>query len=134
MRAWLGFLTRNRLLEIALAVVVGLAALELAKTISDTAVSVLAQHAGRDPFGADSDLSGLFYGPTALNITVADTIVVYGSVLAAVLTLGLVALAGVWVVRRRDRALGECPYCASRIPYDSTHCAYCGSSVASGEP
>jgi len=31
-------------------------------------------------------------------------------------------------------ALGACPFCASRIPYDSTHCAYCGSGLAPGEP
>ena len=48
--------------------------------------------------------------------------------------LGLVALVGVLVTRRRDRVLGECPFCASRIPYASTHCAYCGSGVNPGEP
>lgn len=134
MRDWLGFLTRNRLLEMALAVVGGLAALNFAKAISDTVVEVLAQQVGRDPSGEGWNLAGLFYGPTALNFTVTDTVIVYGHALAALLTLGLVALAGLWVIRRRDRELGECPFCASRIPYESTHCAYCGSSVEPGEP
>jgi hypothetical protein len=44
------------------------------------------------------------------------------------------ALAGIFIVRRRDRELGECPLCASRIPYESTHCTYCGSGVTPGEP
>jgi len=96
-------------------------------------VSVLAQHVGNDPSG-DDGLLNLFYGPYDLNFTVGDTVVVYGQVLVSALTIGLIGLAAVPVLRRRNRELGECPFCASRIPYESTHCAYCGSAVAPGEP
>jgi len=61
-------------------------------------------------------------------------VIVYGGVLSATLGIGFVASAGVFIIRRRDRELGVCPHCVSRIPYDSTHCAYCGSGVAPGEP
>jgi len=133
MRGWLAFLVRNRLLDVALAVAVGSAAATAAQEISQLAVSVLAQHVGNDPSG-DDGLLNLFYGPYDLNFTVGDTVVVYGQVLVSALTIGLIGLAAVPVLRRRNRELGECPFCASRIPYESTHCAYCGSAVAPGEP
>ncbi|OFW72268.1 MAG: hypothetical protein A2Y55_07080 [Actinobacteria bacterium RBG_16_68_12] len=137
MRAWLAFLTRGRLLELALAVALGSAAVAIAESISDTATSVLAQHVGRDPTGEDGTVEGLlnlFSSQPYLNFSVGDTIVVYGAILSALLTLALLALFAAAVVRQLDRMLGRCPFCASRIPHESTHCAYCGSTVAPGEP
>jgi hypothetical protein len=99
-------------------------------------VSILAQHIGDDPFSdseAISDLVNLFSGPYYLNFTIGGTVIAYGPLLAAALGLGVIALLAWFVVRLRDRVLGECPFCASRIPYESTHCAYCGSGVAPGE-
>jgi hypothetical protein len=61
-------------------------------------------------------------------------VIFYGEVLASAIALVLVALVGLMVVRTRDRELGVCPFCDSRIPYESTHCAYCGSGVAPGKP
>jgi hypothetical protein len=136
MRAWVTFLTRGRLLELTLAIALGSAALAFAENLSDTAMSILAQHVGSDPTGEDGtvlSLVNLVSGPYYLNFKVGDTIVVYGTTLSAVLTLGLLGLLALAVVRRRNRVLGTCPFCASRIPRESTHCAYCGSAVALGE-
>jgi hypothetical protein len=136
MRAWAAALVRGRMLEVAIAIAVGYAALDLADQIARLSTGILGQHIGDDPFatGTVMDLVSLFDAPYYLNFSIAGTIVVYGTVLSSALAFGLVALAAVVVVRRRDSALGQCPFCASRIPYESTHCAYCGSGVASGEP
>lgn len=137
MRGWLASLVQGRTLEIGLALALGYAAVTLAEATTSIGVSTLAQHVGRDPFGDEEAISGvldLFAGPYYLNFSIGNTAIIYGQLLSAAIVLGLVALAAVYVVRRRDRALGVCPFCASRIPYESTHCAYCGSSVAPGEP
>jgi large-conductance mechanosensitive channel len=136
MRDWLASLSRGRALDLALALALGSALATLAEKLADVPVTALAQNFGRDPFDDDTvlELLNLFSAPYYLNVSLGRTVIAYGPVLSALLALGLVALAAVVVVRRRDRVLGECPFCASRIPYESTHCAYCGSSVAPGEP
>jgi hypothetical protein len=134
MRAWLAFLTRNRLLEIALALALGTAAFQVAESFATIAVTVLSQHVGSNPYGdASGQFDPVYLGPVSLNFNVADTIVIYGQILVEALTLGLIALGALWVIRRRDRELGECPFCSSRISYESTHCAYCGSGVSPAE-
>jgi large-conductance mechanosensitive channel len=136
MRAWSLFIVRNRLLDIALAVALGIAAYEVVRKLSEAGVTALAQHVGRYP--GDDDGTGLLnllsYGPYNLYVEIAGTYVVYGQVLVGAIAFGLVALAGVFVIRARKSHLGECPFCASRIPYESTHCAYCGSSVSAETP
>jgi hypothetical protein len=136
MRAWAAALVRGRMLEVAVAIALGYALHEVAEQIVRVSSGILAQHVGEDPFATETviDLVSLFEAPYYFNFSVAGTIVVYGNVLSSVVVAALVVLAAAIVVRRRDRVLGECPFCASRIPYESTHCAYCGSSVAPGEP
>ena len=138
MRDWLSSLSSDRVAEVALALALGYAFVTLAENLVHIPVSVLAQNFGRDPSSDNEDvvvgLLGLFTTPYYLYFKIGGTFIAYGPVLAAALVLGLVALVGWYVVRRRDRALGECPFCASRIPYESTHCAYCGSGVASNSP
>jgi hypothetical protein len=130
-RAWLASLGRGRALEIALALALGYALFSLAESIASSTTAVLAQHLGRVPFGEGEGFPiDLFSAPGYFNFEVGGTLIFYGPVLSALIAAGLVLLAGIFVVRRRDRALGECPFCASRIPYESTHCAYCGSGVA----
>lgn len=136
MRAWLASLGRGRSLEIALALALGYALFTVAESVASITTSILAQHLGREPeiFG---DLGGYpidtFSAPLFFNFEIGGTVFFYGSVLSALIGLGLVLLAGVFVVRRRDRALGTCPHCASRIPHESTHCAYCGSGIAAAD-
>ena len=133
MRRWLSSLAVGRLPELALALAAGYAIWSLVEDVADVAVNVLAQRIGRDPTGESGtvhDLLSLFSNATYfLNFSIGSTVIFYGPTLSATLALGLILLVGVFVVRRRDRELGVCPFCASRIPYHSTHCAYCGSGL-----
>jgi large-conductance mechanosensitive channel len=127
MREWLTALTRGRVLELALALAFGTTLATFATTLVDIPVSALAQHVGRSPF------EDVLFAPYSLNFSLGKTVIVYGETLEALLSLGLLALVAMIIVRRRDRVLGVCPFCASRIPHESKHCAYCGSGVAPGE-
>lgn len=132
MRSWLAWLVRERLTDIALALALGTALVTLAETLTDVFVSALAQHVGRNPYAEDGpilELFDLFSAQFYLSFSLGSTVIVYGRVLSTVIVLGVLAFVAVVVVRRRDRELGECPFCASRIPHESRHCAYCGSSV-----
>lgn len=136
MRDWLSSLTANRVPELALALAAGYALVTLAETVVRIPVSALAQNVGRNPYEeGDTGLGllDLFYAPYYLNFSVGPTVIAYGQVLSAVLALGLVSTIAGLVVRRRDRQLGVCPFCASRIPYESRHCAYCGSGLEPAE-
>jgi len=136
-RAWLSSLVAGRALELALSLAIGYSAVTLAGALGDSATTALAQHIGRDPSGESGTVLGLLSlfsnGTYLLNFSIESTVVFYGPVLSATLAVGLIFLVGVFVVRRRDRELGACSSCASRIPHDSTHCAYCGSGVAPAE-
>ncbi len=139
MRAWLTSLAHGRVLELALAFGVGYAAVTLANAVADVGVDILAQHAGRDP--SDSGRGGtilglldLFSAPYYLNFSIGNTVIVYGEVLSSTLTLGLVALIGLVIVRRRYRELGICPLCTALMPHDATRCAICGSALEPAEP
>jgi hypothetical protein len=136
MRSWVASLTRERVLDVALALALGTALVRLAEELADMLVSVLSQHLGRSPFEGDDTIFGLDprTAPYSLNFSLGGTVIAYGFVLSGLLVLGLLGLAAVAVIRQRDRVLGACPFCASRIPHESRHCAYCGSSVAPGEP
>lgn len=136
MRVWLSSLLNGRALEVALALALGFAAVTLASEFADVATRILAQHAGHNPYGNDDTVVGLgevYTSPYFLYFNVGNTALVYGPTVSAALALALVALVALLVVRWRDRELGVCPFCVSRIPYESTHCAYCGSSVEPAE-
>jgi large-conductance mechanosensitive channel len=131
-RAWLAFLVQGRALALALALGLGSAAASLADQLSNLAVGVLAEHAGRYP-DEDNTVLGLldlFSSPYYLYFTVGGTVVVYGFVLSAALALSLLVVAALLIVRRADRELRSCPFCAARIPHDTARCAICGSSLA----
>lgn len=136
MRDWITSLVHGRLLELALALAVGAAAAALADTTADIGIGLFAQHFGHVPFGEEGGtnegVANLIADPYLLNFTIGSTVIFYGEVLSALLAVGLVALTGLFVVRKRDRELGTCPFCASRIPHGSSHCAYCGSTVEAG--
>jgi hypothetical protein len=133
MSGWLAWLVRGRSLELACALALGYGASILAKDIADVPVVAVAQHVdARSPLLGELNLfaSGVYL----LNFEIGSTVFFGGEVLASLLAVVLVGLVTLVVVRRRDRVLGACPFCASRIPYESGHCAYCGSTVALGEP
>ena len=95
---------------LALVFAIAFAAFELADAVAQAVVTAI-QYELLDPESGDSGLS------------------IRRPVLAAVIALGLVGLVAVAMVRLRDKELSACPFCASRIPYESRHCAYCGSGV-----
>lgn len=137
MRSWLSWLVRERLLDVALALALGYALVTFAEKFADLCISALAQNFGRDPYRQDDSTLGaldLFSAPYHLNFSLGSTVIAYGPMLSALLALGLVVVLAAVIVRRRDRQLRVCPFCASRIPHPSRHCAYCGSSVAPGAP
>lgn len=133
MRAWLIELVRGRVLEITLALALGIALAALAKAGAALGLDIIGQLVGRNPFG-NEDAVGAPDARYLLNFEIGSTVVFYGDILVALLALGLVGSAALFVIRRRDRELRLCPFCASRIPHTSTHCAYCGSGVEPGEP
>jgi hypothetical protein len=133
MREWISSLSTERLPEYAIALAAGYALATVAGDIADLAMSILAQHAGSTLGDGDASLiglTGLVNAPFYLNVEIGGAIVVYGHLLSAVLALWLVALAGYVVIRRRNRELAACPSCASLVPRESTHCAYCASAIA----
>lgn len=138
MREWLSALASDRVPEIAVGLALGYATVRLAEHLVGVPVAIFARHFGRGVGGEEPDVIlgafNLFNSPYYLNFSIGDTYVAYGPVVASALVLGLVGLASWIVVRQRDRVLGECPFCASQIRYESTHCAYCGSGIAPGEP
>lgn len=121
-------LVRGRWLELALAVSLGYAVAKLADSVASIPALILAQHVSDDEgvLGLQNLFSGGLY---LLNFELGSTVIFYGRVLASTIALGLVAVIAVLIVRMRDRELGICPFCASRIPYESAHCAYCGSGL-----
>jgi large-conductance mechanosensitive channel len=132
MHDWFAWLTRGRTLDLVLALALGTALATLAENAVDIPISALAQNVGRNPYAPDQTVLGLldlFSSPYYLNVSLGETVIAYGPTLAALLTVGLLALACLLVVRRRERMLDACPYCASLVPRDSQHCAYCGSSL-----
>lgn len=133
MSGWLAWLVKGRSLELGCALALGYAMSLVAKNIAEVPALALAQQIEED---ADVlDLLNLFSsGLYLLNFEIASTVFFYGDVLASALALALVVLVTLVVVKRRDRVLGTCPYCASLIPHESRHCAYCGSGIEPGEP
>ena len=136
MKTWLEWLIHGRSLELACALALGYALSLLAKEVADVPVLTLAQHVGNPASSAtELGLLNLFSsGLYLLNFRIGSTVFFYGGVLAAGVAVALVAITAAVVVKLGDRGLAACTYCASRIPRDSTHCAYCGSGVSPGTP
>jgi large-conductance mechanosensitive channel len=136
MRDWFAWLTRARILDLTLALALGTALATLTENVVGVPISALAQNVGRNPYAPDQTVLGLldlFSSPYYLNFNLGGTVIAYGPALAALITLGLLAVICSLLVRQRDRMLDTCPFCASRIPYEATHCAYCGSGISPGE-
>jgi len=127
-KAWLATLTRDRALELAVAIALGYAFAQFVESLTEVPIVALAQHVSDDV-----EDFGLFQGSVYyLQFHVGSTVIAYGPILGPMLALAVTAGIAWVMVRRRDRELGECPFCASRIPYESKHCAFCGSSVSPG--
>ena len=132
MKGWRASLIRNRALELAVALALGYALAKLAEASATIPVTALAQHVTDE--GDVIGLLNLFSaGVYLLNFSVGSTVIFYGQVLASMLALGFVLVVAWLVVRLRDGDLERCPFCVSRIPPESRHCAYCGSTLVPNE-
>ena len=132
MKSWITLLIRDRALELAIALSLGYAFARLAEDLTTIPVTALAQHVSDE--GGVVDLLNLFSsGVYLLNFRIGSTVIVYGQVLASTLALGLVLVIAWLLVMIRNGRLAVCSFCSSRIPPESRHCAYCGSTLVPAE-
>jgi large conductance mechanosensitive channel len=127
LREFKAFVMRGNLLELATAVVLGLAFNAVIQSlVGDILMNLIAAVFGEPDFAG-------------LSFTINDAEIRYGAFINAVINFLLVALALFLVIKaynrtQRPRALEEpatreCPYCLSAIPVLATRCLYCTSEV-----
>jgi large conductance mechanosensitive channel len=121
------FLFRGNLIDLAVAVVIGLAfAAVVTALVEDLLTPLIAAIFGRPDF---SDLT----------FTINDSVFRYGDFLNALITFVLIAAAIYFFVVvpmkrlvRREEETRSCPECLSDMPVAARRCAHCGEvSVAS---
>ena len=121
------FALRANVLELAIAVILGLAfGAVITSLVDDVLMNLIAALVGEPDF---SDLT----------FTVGDAVIRYGAFLTALVNFLLVALALFLVVRAINRAtrkpadeeptVRECPFCLSTIPSRATRCSACTMEV-----
>jgi large conductance mechanosensitive channel len=121
------FVMRGNLLELATAVILGLAFNAVIQSlVNDVLMNLIAAVVGEPSF-------------EGLSFTINDAEVRYGAFINAVINFLLVALALFLVIRAYNRmqrpkteeepATRECPFCASAIPVAAKRCPFCTSDV-----
>jgi large conductance mechanosensitive channel len=122
LRQLIRLLLSRSVIELAAAIILGIACVSLLQEVARVVVSVVAQLTVDD----DSALSGL------VTFSVGDTVVYYGEVLkwllAGLLGAGVVAL----LLRHTAQGMRECPECLSTIPTEAAVCRYSSSDLAPG--
>jgi large conductance mechanosensitive channel len=126
------FLTRGNLVELAVAVVIGLAfAALVAAFVADIVTPIVGAIIGKHDF-------------SALSFTVNDSVFKYGDFLNVLITFVSTAAAVFFFVVKPYNALVQrarreptpdpttkkCPECLSEIPIEARRCAFCTSVVA----
>ena len=127
------FLLRGNLVELAVAVVIGVAFAALVNAlVEDLITPLIAAIGGKQDF-------------SALTFTINDSVFRYGDFLNALLSFLVIAAAVYFLVvkpvnalmaRRKteppvDESVRECPECLSSIPSSARRCAFC-TTVLSG--
>ena len=121
------FLFRGNLIDLAVAVVIGLAFAAVVTALVEGLITPL--------------IAALFGQPdfSQLTFTINDSVFRYGDFLNAVLTFVLIAAAIYFIVvvpakrlRPDEAETRQCPECLSEIPVAARRCAFCGEvSLAS---
>jgi large conductance mechanosensitive channel len=123
------FLLRGNLVDLAVAVVIGVAFNAVVQAlIADIITPLIAAIAGKPKFGA-------------LSFTIHHSTFSYGLFINAVLSFVIIAAVIYYLVvspvnrimalaqRNKDATTRTCPECASEIPVVATRCMYCTAEV-----
>lgn len=123
------FLLRGNLIELAVAVVIGVAFNTVIQAlISDLITPIISAIGGKPDFGA-------------LSFTVNHSRFAYGAFINALLSFAIIAAVIYFLVvmpservielteRRKDATERECPECLSQIPVAARRCMFCTSEV-----
>src|SRR5258705_5719064 len=125
MKGFRAFLLRGNVVDLAVAVVMGVAFNNIVQAmVKDIITPLIAAAGGRADFGT-------------LQLTVGSTTVRYGLFLNAVIAFLIIATVIYFLLvepmsklmgfaqRKREAAEKECPECLSVIPAKATRCKYC---------
>jgi large conductance mechanosensitive channel len=120
------FALRGNVVELAVAVILGLAFNAVVQSlVDDVLMNIIAAAVGEPDF---SDLT----------FQIGDAVIRYGDFLTAVVNFIVIALALFLVVRALNRMMGareeppkmaECPFCKTSIPVTATKCPACTSQL-----
>jgi large conductance mechanosensitive channel len=120
------FALRGNLLELAVAVILGLALNAVIQSlVDDVLMNLVAAAVGEPDF-------------SALTFKVGDAVIRYGEFITAVVNFILVAFALFLIVKAINRMMGapkeppkmaECPFCKTSIPVNATKCPACTAEL-----
>ncbi|MGH2561172.1 MAG: large conductance mechanosensitive channel protein MscL [Thermomicrobiales bacterium] len=124
------FITRGNIVDLAVAVVIGLAFQEVINSlVADLIMPIVAAIGGKQDF-------------SALDFTINDAVFRYGAFITALISFLIVAAAVFFFVKPMNaliaRSRGEppadptiqkCPFCLSDVPAGATRCAFCTSEL-----
>jgi large conductance mechanosensitive channel len=126
LREFKKFALRGNVVELAVAVILGLAFNAVIQSlVNDVLLNLVAAALGEPDF-------------SQLTFTVNDAVIRYGAFITAVVNFLLVALALFLVVRAMNRVMGtreeppkmaECPFCKTSVPVAATRCPACTSEL-----
>jgi large conductance mechanosensitive channel len=129
MKGFKAFLLRGNIVDLAVAVVIGVAFNAVVQAlVTDVITPIVAALGGQPNF-------------TKLSITVGPAKILYGSFLNALVSFLILALVVyflvvapvtrmmTWTKRNEAATQRECPECLSQIPLNATRCMYCTATV-----
>jgi large conductance mechanosensitive channel len=126
LREFKKFALRGNVVELAVAVILGLAFNAVIQSlVNDVLLNLVAAALGEPDF-------------SQLTFTVNDAVIGYGAFITAVVNFLLVALALFLVVKAMNRVMGtteeppkmaECPFCKTSVPVAATRCPACTSEL-----
>lgn len=127
LREFKAFALRGNVIELAVAVILGLAFNAVVQSFANDILMAL--------------IGGIFGQPNfaILSVRIGDAVITYGAFINAVVNFLIIALALFLIVKVMNRAMGvrrdeppknrECPFCRTSIPVAASRCAACTSEV-----
>lgn len=134
MKGFRAFLLRGNVVDLAVAVVMGVAFNNIVQAlVKDVITPLIAAAGGRPNFGS-------------LRVTIGSTTIKYGLFLNAVIAFLIIAAVIYFMLvapvaklvafaqRRKEAAEKECPECLSVIPAKATRCKFCTAALPPAAP